>query len=192
VQRGCFGVYLLVGCFFLTTSAATAQEVVHALCGTIRSINSTDKTITISTGTGNGTPKLFNEVTKSNVALDFDKRIRAEATTADTFTKSGVRVIVYYFWDGNLQTAVAFQDLGPGPFEESNGTVVRFDKHTRVLTLKKKSGSEESFHLSQKTVAETPYGAVEALELDAKDGDQMQVTASSVDGNDTALFIRAG
>ena len=36
-----------LGCFFLATSEAIAQEVVHALCGTIRSINSTDKTITI-------------------------------------------------------------------------------------------------------------------------------------------------
>ena len=88
--------------------------------------------------------------------------------------------IYYYLGDGNLQTAVALQDLGPGPFEESNGTVVRFRQICAcVLTLKKKSGGEESSHLSQKTVAETPYGAVEALELDAKDGDQLQVTASS-------------
>jgi hypothetical protein len=92
MSRGYFKVCLLVGCFFLATSEAIAQEVVHALCGTIHSINSTDKTITI--GTDNGTPKLFNELTKSNVALDFDKRIRAEATTADTFTKSGVRVSI--------------------------------------------------------------------------------------------------
>lgn len=189
MSRGYFKVCLLVGCFFLATSEAIAQEVVHALCGTIHSINSTDKTITI--GTDNGTPKLFNELTKSNVALDFDKRIRAEATTADTFTKSGVRVIVYYFGDGNLQTAVALQDLGAGPFEESSGTVVKFDRHERVLTLKNSSGGDQSFHLSEKTVAETPYGAVEGLELNVKDGDHLQVTASSVDGKETAWFIRA-
>ena len=49
MRRGCSKVYLLVGYFFLATIAATAQEVVHAFCGTIRSINSTTKTITVGT-----------------------------------------------------------------------------------------------------------------------------------------------
>ena len=70
---------------------------------------------------------LFNESTNPRCRLDFDKRIRAEATAADAFTKSGVRVIVYYFGNGDTETAVALQDLGTGPFEESSGTVVRFD-----------------------------------------------------------------
>jgi hypothetical protein len=60
-----------------------------------------------------------------------------------------------------------------------------------VLILKNSSGGDQSFHLSEKTVAETPYGAVEGLELNVKDGDHLQVTASSVDGKETAWFIRA-
>lgn len=188
MRRGCFKVYLLVGYFFLATIAATAQEVVHAFCGTIRSINSTTKTITV--GTDDGTARLFNESTESNVSLDFDKTIRAEAIAVDGFTKIGVRVILCYFGGGDAQAAVALEDLGTGPFKESSGTVVKFDRHERVLTLKNDSGVEESFHLNPKTVAETPYGAVEGLELDAKDGDQVQVTASPVNGNETALFVR--
>ena len=35
---------------FLLTFPATAQEVVHALCGTVRSINSTNKTIAVGHG----------------------------------------------------------------------------------------------------------------------------------------------
>jgi len=185
----CFRVGLLVGCVVLANLVATAQEVVHALCGTIRSVNASDKTITISAN--DGTPKFFTELTKSNVALDFDKRIRADAIPADAFTKSGVRVIVYYFGNGNLQTAVALQDLGAGPFEESSGTVVKFDRHEHVLILKNDSEGERSFDLTDKTVAETPYGAEEGLELNAKDGDHLQVTASSVNGKEAALFIRS-
>jgi hypothetical protein len=138
MRRGCLKVCLLVGYFFLATLAATAQEVVHALCGTIRSIDSNAKTITV--GTGDGTVKLFKESTNSNVSIDFDKRIRGEATAADAFTKSGVRVIVYYFGAGDIQTAVALQDLGAGPFEERRGTVVKFDRHERLLTLRNSSG----------------------------------------------------
>ena len=143
MRRGCFKVYLLVGYFFLATFAATAQEVVHALCGTIRSINSNAKTITV--GTADGTVRIFKESTNSNVSIDFDKKIRAEATAADAFTKSGVRVIVYYFGEGDVQTAVALQDLGTEPLEERSGTVVKFDWHEHVLTLRNNSGVEEDF-----------------------------------------------
>ena len=68
-----------------------------------------------------------------------------------------------------MKTAVAFQDLGIAA-RHSSGIVVKFNRHERVLTLRKTSGAEESFHLEPKTVAETPYGAMEGLELDAKDG----------------------
>lgn len=189
MPREYFKCFFLIGCWLVVAFPAHAQEVVHALCGTVRSINSNAKTITV--GTYDGTVRLFNESTKSNVSLDFVKRIRADAIAADAFTKSGVRVIVYYFGSGDMQTAVALQDLGTGPFQDSSGTVVKFDRHERVLTLKNNSGVEESFHLDPKTVAETPYGVMEGLELDAKDGDQLRVTASSVNGNETALFIRA-
>ena len=187
-MRGPFMVFLLIGYCFLPTLAATAQEVVHALCGTVRSINPMNKTITV--GMNNGTVMLFNESTKSKASLDFDKGIRSESTTVESFTKSGVRVILYYFGNGDTQTAVALEDLGTGPFEERSGTVVKFDRHERVLTLRNNSGVEETFHLNPKTVAETPYGAAEGLELDSKDGDQVTVTASSGNGNETALFIR--
>jgi hypothetical protein len=183
-----FMVCLLIGYCFLPTLAASAQEVVHALCGTVRSINPMNKTITV--GMNNGTVMLFNESTKSNVSLDFDKGIRSEATTLDSFTKSGVRIILYYFGNGDTRTAVALEDLGTGPFEETSGTVVKFDRHERVLTLRSNSGVEESFHLDPKTVAETPYGAMEGSELEAKDGDHLQVMASSVNGKETALFIQ--
>jgi phosphotransferase system IIA component len=189
MRRGCFRVCLFVGCLLLATFAATAQEVVHALCGTVRSINSTAKTITIATD--DGSEGLFKDFTKSNVSLDFDKRIRAEATMADAFTKNGVQVIVYYFGNSDVRTAVALQNLGTGPFEKSSGTVVKFHRNEHVLTIKNKSGVEESFHISPKTLAETAMGAVKGYELDLEDGDQVRVTASPVSGGETALFIGA-
>ena len=189
MRRGCFRVCLFVGCLLLATFAATAQEVVHALCGTVRSINSTAKTITIATD--DGSEGLFKDFTKSNVSLDFDKRIRAEATMADAFTKNGVQVIVCYFGNSDVRTAVALQNLGTGPFEKSSGTVVKFHRNEHVLTIKNKSGVEESFHISPKTLAETAMGAVKGYELDLEDGDQVQVTASPVSGGETALFIGA-
>ena len=188
MRREYFKYLFLTGCLLLVTFPARAQEVVHALCGTVHSIDSTKKLITVVTDSGISAQ--FKESTKPEVRLDFDKRIHANVIAADAFTKNEARVIAYYYGSGDVQTAVAFQDLGTGPFEDSSGRVVKFDRHERVLTLKKTSGAEESFRLDPKTVAETPYGAMEGLELDANDGDQLQVTASSVNGSETALFIR--
>jgi outer membrane lipoprotein-sorting protein len=188
MRRGCFKVCLLVGCFLPAAFAATAQEVVHALWGTVRSINSTAKTITVATD--DGSEGLFQDFTKSNISLDFDKKIRAEATTANAFTKNGVRVIVYYFGNSDERTAVALQDLGSGPFEKSSGTVIKFHRNEHTLTLKNKSGTEETFRLSPKSVAETAMGAVESYDLDLEVGDQVRVTAAPVRGVETALFVR--
>ncbi len=187
--RGYLRVCLPVGCLFLTTFAATAQEVVHALCGTVSSINSTAKTITVSTD--DGSEGLFKDLTRSNVSLHFDKRIRAAATTADSFTKNGVRVIVYYFGDDDVRTAVALQDLGTGPFEKKIGTVVKFNRHEHELTIKDQSAGVESFHVSNKTVSETAFGAAAGDELNLEEGEQVRVTAAPLNGSETALFIRA-
>ena len=57
-QTCCF-----VGLFSIAAFAANAQEVVHALAGTVTSINSTDKTITIKTDDGSdGVFKDLSEV----------------------------------------------------------------------------------------------------------------------------------
>ena len=180
---------MLTGCLLLVTFPANAQEVVHAICGTVRSIDSTNKTITIVTG--DGTRALFDEMKKSEVRLDFDKRVRVEATAQESPPKTGDQAIVYYFGRGDRQTAVAVQDLGTGPFKEVSGNVVKFDRRERLLTVKSSLGVEESFHLDPKTVADTPFGVIEGLELDAKDGEEVQVISSSTNGNEMAWFILA-
>lgn len=189
MRRECFKACLLVGFFLSATIPATAQEVVHALCGTVRSINSIAQTITVDTD--DGSEGLFKDLTNSSVSLDFDKRIRADSTAPAAFTKKGVRAIVYYFGDSDVRTAVALQNLGTGPFKRSSGTVVRFRRNEHVLTLKRNSGDEESFQISPKTVAETALGAVTGYELDFHDGDQVRVTAAPVNGGEEALFISA-
>jgi hypothetical protein len=43
--------------------------------------------------------------------MEFDKDLRAQATSADRFNTTGTHVIVYYFGEGDLRTAVALQGL---------------------------------------------------------------------------------
>ena len=96
MQRGCFGVYLLVGCFFLTTSAATAQEVVHALCQRFDSFDQLDLGQNESRSVQAQAMALLTSSTRSRSRMLLStliRKIRAEATTADTFTKSGALAV---------------------------------------------------------------------------------------------------
>jgi hypothetical protein len=80
------------GCCSLCTLAATAQEVVHALTGTVTSMNA-GKTIEVDTDDGSEVE--FKDLTKSNIPLEFDKDLRAQAAPADSFNTKGTQVIVY-------------------------------------------------------------------------------------------------
>ena len=180
---------LFIGFFSLASFAARAQIVVHSVSGTVSSIDKAANTITVDTA--DGSEGLFNVLTKPHVSLDFDNKIRNEAIPADSFTKTGAHVVVYYFGGGfgGERNAVALRDLGPGPLEQDEGTVVRFQKHQRLLSIKTSSG-EKTFHVNSQSVAETDIGPVEADKYEPEKGDQLQVIAEGSDGNMTALYIR--
>jgi hypothetical protein len=183
VLRTCF----LGGCISLASLAATAQEVVHALAGTVTSIDTVAKTITAKTD--DGSEGLFKDLMNSNTLIQFDKNIRTDATAADEFKKSGARVIVYYFGIGKVRTVVALRSLGPGPFTISSGTVVKYDKTAHTFSIRDKSGAITTFNISSDMVVETSMGAAERTVFQPANGDPVRVTSTIVIGNATALFI---
>lgn len=108
--------WLLAGYFSQCTLALTAQEVVHALTGTVTAM-SLGKTIQVDADDGSEVD--FKDFTKLNIPLEFDRNLRAQATSADKFTTKGTHVIVYYFGEGDLRTAVALQGLPPGSLKRT-------------------------------------------------------------------------
>jgi hypothetical protein len=180
---------VLVGCVSLASVSASAQEVVHALSGTVNNINLNAKTINVTTDDESG--GTFSAMQDSKKPVEFDKVLRADATSADAFKEKGARVIVYYFGEGNVRTVVALRDLGPGPFTKSSGTVVKFDRGGHSLTIKDQTGTIESFRVTRNTVADTGEGAVEGFKFDPGKGDQVQILSVGMGGNATALFVNA-
>jgi hypothetical protein len=178
---------LFVGALTLTPGAATAQAIVHALTGVVTSINT--KVNSIHIDPDDGSLSTFDILTKPNTPLEFQKSLKAATTPAVSFTKFNEEVIVFYIGGDSVRTVVAFQDLGPGPFVKSLGTMVKFDKHT--ITIRNASGSEETFQVDAKTVADVSEGAVEGKKFDANKGAQVSVIATTANGVKTALFIRA-
>lgn len=176
--------------FSLVTSVVFAQERVHALSGTITSINS--KIGMIEMNTDDGTSGHFKWSKQSAGSVDFDKTVKADTTEADRFTTTGVHVILYFFGDGDVRTVLAVHVLDKTPIVSDRGNVVKVDRHEHLITIKTGAGTEESFHIDPKTVADTANGVVEGYKLDFDKGDLVQVTATPAGADKTALLIAPG
>jgi hypothetical protein len=180
---------IVVGCLSLTATVVTAQEVIHALTGTVSSIDRAAKTITVYTD--NHSEGLFKDLTGPQERVEFDKKVRADATAADTFNRKGAYVIVYYFGDSNVRTTVGLRNIGSGPFTRSSGAVEKFEGKEHSISIKGQSGVVESFKITSDTVAETDTGVTEGLKFHPQKGDQVQVVATVANGSATALSINA-
>lgn len=177
----------VLGCFGLVTVNAAAQEVVHALTGTVSSINSATKTITVFQD--NGTQGEFSDATTGKPHVALDKKIVLDTTAADAFKKSGAYVVVLYYGDDSSRTAVALKNLGAGPFSSASGTVLKFEGK-RSISIQDSTGATQTFKITPDTIGEGYLGAVDGNKFQVSKGDKVRVVASSESGSSTALFIR--
>ena len=183
--KALIGACALAGCLVSTSVSSGAQEIVHALTGTVSSIDSAANTITVFQD--NGSTEVFQEMSaKKRVSLD--KRIAAESTAVDAFKKQGAYAIIFYYGEGNDRRVAALKNLGPGPFALTMGTVKKFDGHHALILVDSK-GAEQTFKIGDQSVAEGMYGAVAGSKFDAHKGDHVRVVSAKVDGEPTALFI---
>jgi hypothetical protein len=193
-MRKLLAVCLVAGGLSVAAASASAQAVVHALAGTVHHVNQAGGLIVVNTDDGSG--RFFKDA-DGKMRVSLDKALAAETTPASKFTEtaadaSGDHVIVFYCADGggsNMRTVVAVDDLGKGPLEKTTGTVTHFDGHAHVLTIKNSAGTEQTFQIDAKTVAETSSGAVEGFKFDPEKGAQVRITATASVAGETALFI---
>jgi len=189
MQKRILLVLLLVAWFSLGSRICLAQEVVHALTGTVSATNPNAHTITVKTD--DGSEGLFKDMGTTQTSISFDKEIEAQTTPADQFTKAGSHVIVYYFGDGDVRTAVAVKDLGAASVHKSAGTVTKFDHHQHLMTLKDDAGQMEEIAIDEHTSVDATDGVVEGFKYKPNRGDHMIVIWTAANGRDTALFIYA-
>ena len=180
---------VLCGCVFAgalgsNTISATAQQVVHALTGTVSSIDDASKTIVLFQD--NGSQGEFKDMTNGKAHVAVDKKITLDTTALDSIKKKGAYVIIFYYGDNDDRTAVALKNLGAGPFTAAEGTVVKFESKAHSIALKDSSGTVQTFKITDQTVAEGYMGAVDGYKFQAQKGDQVRVVATA----DTALFVR--
>jgi hypothetical protein len=176
-----------VGCIGFTGVVAGAQEVIHAMTGTVRSIDSTQKTFTLFRDSGSLIT--FKDKTGSKTQIANDEKIFSDAAAAGASDKKDAYVIVFYYGMTDNPTAVAVRALGKGPFTATVGTVTNFSEKARSLTVKDESGSIHNYKISADTVAESDFGVVEGYKIHAEKGGHIRVVGEVTNDSPTALFL---
>jgi hypothetical protein len=173
------------GCLVALSLPSGAQEIIHALTGTVSAIDSQERTITVLED--NHSTSVFQRAGKT--PSSFDKRIAAETTAAGTFDSSGAYTVVFYYGNGDNRQVVALKSLGKGPFSSTEGTVEKFDR-SKSISVKDSSGQVQTFDIGAATIAETNMGVVITQKFTANKGDHVRIVSSTESGKPTALFIR--
>ena len=179
---------LAVAALFLCASAH-AQMIVHAVSGVVKAVDPHTKTIDVTVENGNTSS--FKLPSDAKVTLDFDNALRSDATDANKFQQVGDFAVVYYYGFDDNRTAVAVKDLGKGPFEKIEGTVVTFDKHSRTMTVKDDTGKPETFAFGDHLVVDLGVSVANGRSYDPHKGYSVRVTYTKSGDKNTAVFIRS-
>jgi len=177
------GIFLAALALFPVT--ATAQWTIHAIAGTLKVDNVQSGTIILDTD--DGSSEEFQIPQLSKIKMNFDKDVRADTTTPDKFTGTNSHVILFFYGDEVVRSAVAIENVGAGPFEKLTGWVMGYDKHSRTLTLKTDSG-EKTFAITDKTIVDGADGVVPGRKFNAERGDHVRLLAQP-NGKDTQILL---
>ena len=177
-----------LGCLVSLAASASGQEVIHALTGSVISVNQETKVITVLQD--NGSRAEFHGKPNPKTRVAFDKSVADGTIAAEQFNGQGAYIIVFYYGSTPEKTAVALKDLGAGPFVSTEGTVTKFDVHAHSLMVQDSTGTVQTIRLTSDTVVESNFGAVDGMKFQAQKGDRVRVVAVKADGAPTALFVR--
>jgi hypothetical protein len=182
--RGC----VFAGCLGSLTTGAHAQQVVHALTGTVSGSDELAKTLIVFQD--NGSEGQFKDMTSGKSRVVIDKKIAVDSASPEANKKKGTYVIVFYYGDNDDRTVVALKNLGAGPFTSAEGTVTKFEGKQHTITVQDKEGTAQTFKIAENTVAEGYMGAVDGYKFQASKGDHVRVVGTTENGAVTALFMR--
>jgi len=150
-------------------------DVVHAVAGVVKKVDSAAKTIAIETA--DGTEHVFKYTAKTTMHASKDVAMGAKTGAVDTYMagKEGTRVVVHYTEKGADKTAVGVDDFGKDALKEGKGTVTHVDKAARTVTVKTEDGTEATYHVAKDATVDAEHGVVKSSEWTAKEGDHVVV-----------------
>jgi len=168
------------------TTALQALALERATEGVITRVDSAAKKIAVKTA--DGAEEVFKFTGKT--AMRAAKGAKTGAVDTYLAGKEGTHVVVHYTGEGAEKTAVAVDDLGKNTVKVGEGTVTGLDKAGRTVTVKTKSGTEETYHIAKDATVDSAHGVVKGTEYTAKEGEKVSVHYSEEAGKKVAHFIK--
>jgi hypothetical protein len=174
----------LVSAFALTTSLSlAAQDVVHAVDGTVKKIDSGTKTLVVETK--DGTEHTFHYA--GDVTVHGAKDTERGAVDAAHGVAEGSKVAVHYTSVGGKDTAHEIDKIGDDGLKTTDGTVSHIDRGAKTIAVKTADGTEETFRLTDRAAKDTGKDVAEGADKSAK----VTVYYTEKAGTKTAHFIKS-
>jgi hypothetical protein len=138
--------------------ALAAQDVVSAVDGTVKKIDSGAKTVVVKTA--DGTEHTFHFLGRTVVH-------GAEATakgSKEAFhgLKEGTEVAVHYTAKGGEETAEEVDHIGKDGLKVTEGTISHIDRGAKTVAIKTADGAETTYRLADHAAKDTGKGAEKA------------------------------
>ncbi len=148
----------------LVSAAQSTDDVVNAVHGTIKKVDSASKTIVVKTSDGADHSLHFVDTTAVHGA-------NASAKAAkDTWhgLKAGTEVVAHYTARGTEDTALEIDKVGKNGLKATDGTVKDIDRDGKKLIVKTSDGSESTFRMTDHAVQDGGKHIAKGAEKGAK------------------------
>jgi hypothetical protein len=160
-----------------------ADDVVHALEGTVKKLDSATKTVVIETK--DGTEHAFHYT--GDVVVDGAKDTKKGAVDSAHGVDEGSKVVVHYTTVGGKDTVHEVDKVGDDGLKTTDGTVDHVDKGAKTIAVKTADGTEQTFHLTDRAAKDTGKGIGEGVDKSAK----VTVYYTEKAGVKTAHFVKS-
>jgi hypothetical protein len=141
---------LLLGISFAAIASFAADDVVTAVEGTVKKVDSGTKTVVVKTA--DGTEHTVHFVKKTSVH-GWDA---TEAGAKDGMhgVKEGGHVVVHYTVKGSEKTAQEVDHVGEGGMKVAEGTVSGIDRGAKTIAVKTADGAEATYKITEHAVVD--------------------------------------
>ncbi len=155
---------LLLGMSFAALAAFAADDVVTAVEGTVKKVDSGTKTVVVATA--DGTEHTVHFAKKTSVhGWDATEQGAKDGMHG---VKEGSHVVVHYTAKGTEKTAEEVDRIGEGGLKTTEGTVSKIDRGAKTIAVKTADGAEATYKVSEHAVVDAGKDTGKAVEKASK------------------------
>jgi arginine repressor len=163
-----------VACLVLGAVICVADDLVSFIHGTVTKVDHTTKTIVVKTADG----------TEHTVKVTDSAVIKGSKDGFDGL-KEGTEVVARTTKKGAVESADEVGKVSKDGLKATKGTITKFDKDAKTVTVKTADGTEKAFELSGRAVADAGKATGKGVEKGAK----VTVYYTEEGGKKTAHYI---